>query len=1037
MTEKSISLFPLKEESDSKISNIKKNKSSNNKNFSTKKSVRINFDVKSLINKKVFTPKNDISSPVDLCLASLDSLPKQRSKECLKYIISYLKSLPNFMNIISKEKNIKLSENLIEQISIHLRHEFIPKNNLVCRFGEKGEKFYIILKGKVIFLVPKPDKCYLNLEEYIIYLMQLRRNNELELLKNLIIQNKYYYQIDNDDFDFYIKNEYSKYQKYLMNKGRRKTSRAKTRIITNGSANNKIIRFANDITKELKSPIKNINIKSDKNLNDINNNKTINNKNNNNGQNEKDKEQKTFFSLNTYKKMGEIIDIIKKKKVDSKEDPFQGLNSPKIYLKSNNVINTQLDAKGRELVNIYTYEEMSIFEDGQNFGFIALQSKNCKRVATAIVIEDCDLGVLNKDEYLQFFEIISNKEKKNLYELLKFYNLITTISELKFIKKYYHMFEYIKYHKNNAVMNINTKINELLVFNTGLYIVNICVNIPELNELIIKLKYMRGKLLGLSKKKIEKQIYELRENQEIIMRKNYMTIEDNKLLLNKNDLTISIVSEHLIIGYPDTVDPDTHLPYFNCTCLSAEGDAYFLSNRSIYLVNKDSIVIHDLKDFCLKKLEYNINRLQQFKKELTSKTTLTDIFFHIEDEIEFNGVNPNRNINRERCFSESNMSINDLQLNNNSDENNNHIIDRNQLAKKKGNNNNKTLLASKINSNIAETLNNYNYNLKNKNNNNLKTRNKINNLNNLNNKNNNNGINSSDIIRKLRESILEKQKKIEFKKEQYFKNIENINKNKKEKMKIKLESSISLNVNSSKDIDNSILNKNIDKNIYMREALNNRIKSSFSREDFSPNYKYNYFNIQNNLIKDNKFIDNINTISYNSNTLHNNNTEENSLTLPAIEKNKFSYFITNLKTESEPKVNYLENHIKKNIKNPNNFINYEEYRPLLSTSLVKEKYIIFKSPHRPVREDFVDLDHHPIKPKMRSLKPIRLKKLRNLELDDIEKNVEEKNINYMNILSFNNQLKENNLFNSNIKEKYKELNNLVKRFQKTKNEVID
>ena len=703
-------------------------------------------------------------------------------------------------------------------------------------------------------------------------------------------------------------------------------------------------------------------------------------------------------------------------------------------MKSNNVINTQLDSKGRELVNIYTYEEMSIFEDGQNFGFIALQSKNCKRVATAIVIEDCDLGVLNKDEYLQFFEIISNKEKKNLYELLKFYNLITTISELKFIKKYYHMFEYIKYHKNNAVMNINTKINELLVFNTGLYIVNICVNIPELNELIIKLKYMRGKLLGLSKKKIEKQIYELRENQEIIMRKNYMTIEDNKLLLNKNDLTISIVSEHLIIGYPDTVDPDTHLPYFNCTCLSAEGDAYFLSNRSIYLVNKDSIVIHDLKDFCLKKLEYNINRLQQFKKELTSKTTLTDIFFHIEDEIEFNGANPNRNINRERCFSESNMSINDLQLNNNSDENNNHIIDRNQLAKKKGNNNNKTLLASKINSNIAETLNNYNYNLKNKNNNNLKTRNKINNLNN---KNNNNGINSSDIIRKLRESILEKQKKIEFKKEQYFKNIENINKNKKEKMKIKLESSISLNVNSSKDIDNSILNKNIDKNIYMREALNNRIKSSFSREDFSPNYKYNYFNIQNNLIKDNKFIDNINTISYNSNTLHNNNTEENSLTLPAIEKNKFSYFITNLKTESEPKVNYLENHIKKNIKNPNNFISYEEYRPLLSTSLVKEKYIIFKSPHRPVREDFIDLDHHPIKPKMRSLKPIRLKKLSNLELDDIEKNGEEKNINYMNILSFNNQLKENNLFNSNIKEKYKELNNLVKRFQKTKNEVID
>ena len=1051
MTEKYTALFPLKEEPQSKISNIKKNRKSpmNNKNFNTKRSVRINLDVNRLIQKKPFIPKSDISSPVDLCLVSLDNLPKQRSKECLKHIITYLKSLPNFMNIISKEKNIKLSETLIEQISIHLRHEFIPINNLICRFGEKGEKFYIILKGKVIFIVPKPGKCYLNLEEYIIYLMQLRRNNELEILKNVIIQNRYIYQIDNDDFDYYINEEYKQYQKYLMRRGRNNT-RAKTKIIPNRLANNKVISLTNSITREINPSLRKINlksnkniasitIKSNKNLNNIiiNSNKDLNNininniktiNNNINDRNEKDKNQKIFFSPYTYKKMEEIIDIINNKKVVSKEDPFKGLNSPKNYLKLNNVANTELDAKGRKLVNMYTYEEMSIFENGQNFGFIALQSKNCKRVATAIAIEDCDLGVLNKAEYLQFFEMISNKEKKSLYELLKFYNLITTVSELKFIKKYYHMFEYIKYYKNNPVMDINNKINDLKVFNTGLYIVNICVNIPELNELIIKLKNIRGNLLGLAKRKIEKQLHEIRENQEIIMRKNYMTKEDKKLLFNKNNLTISIVSDHLIIGYADTVDPDTRLPYFNCTCLSAEGDAYYLSNRNLYLVNKDSVVIHNLKDFCLKKLEYNINRLQQFKKEIVSKSSINDIFFHIGDEMESSGVNSSRNKNGEKSLNENIININGLQLNNNSKENANHFINRNDIVKKEGNNNNKTLLASKINSNIIETLNNYN---------NLKTRAKINSVKNI-----DKDINSSksDIIRKLRESILQKEKKIEFKKEQYFKIIENINRNKKEKMKKKLESSISLNNNSPKDADSSFVNKNIEKNKYMSDVLNTRIQSPFSREDFSPKNNYNYFNLNYNINKDKKNIDNINTISYNSNTLQNTNNKENLLTLPAIEKNKFSYYITNLKTESQPKVNLLEQqHTKQNTKKTNNFISYDEYNqlPSLSTSLVKEKYIVFKTPHRPVREDFINIEQHPIQPKMKSLKPARIKKNKNLVLDDIEKNCEDKKIDYINIISFNNQIKENNLINSNIKEKYKELNNLVKSLQKTKNEVID
>ena len=118
--------------------------------------------------------------------------------------------------------------------------------------------------------------------------------------------------------------------------------------------------------------------------------------------------------------MEELINILNDLKTDLNANFFEGKYSPSYYIKSNSVSNKELpNSNGRQLVTIYEYEEQNYFENGQNFGYIALQNKNSKRTATAIVTEDCDLGVLTKEEYLKFFEIISLKEKQNLFELLK------------------------------------------------------------------------------------------------------------------------------------------------------------------------------------------------------------------------------------------------------------------------------------------------------------------------------------------------------------------------------------------------------------------------------------------------------------------------------------------------------------------------------------------------------------------------------------------------------------------------------------------
>lgn len=109
----------------------------------------------------------------------------------------------------------------------------------------------------------------------------------------------------------------------------------------------------------------------------------------------------------------------------------------------------------------------------------------------------------------------------------------------------------------------------------------------------------------------------------MIMRKNYISSNDYKILNKRFSFTLSIISDHLLIGYPDTVDPSNHKPLFNCSCISAESDGYLLSKRSIKLINEDSSVLQRLDDYCLMKIEYNLNRLQQLKKKLFQRQKKT------------------------------------------------------------------------------------------------------------------------------------------------------------------------------------------------------------------------------------------------------------------------------------------------------------------------------------------------------------------------------------------------------------------------------
>ena len=119
--------------------------------------------------KKIYGP----SSSYQICLQALNYTPFQRTIELNNMISYYLRNLKNFIHILS-DLNEEEFELILYQISSHL-----------CKYGDKADKFYVVIRGKIIFLVPKSNKYYMTEEEYIEHLMKLRENQEFELVKNI------------------------------------------------------------------------------------------------------------------------------------------------------------------------------------------------------------------------------------------------------------------------------------------------------------------------------------------------------------------------------------------------------------------------------------------------------------------------------------------------------------------------------------------------------------------------------------------------------------------------------------------------------------------------------------------------------------------------------------------------------------------------------------------------------------------------------------------------------------------------------------
>ena len=595
------------------LSNRKKKQSSKavKKTFSTKMD---NNEITKVVNRFL----NHYKNPYDLCVNVLIQFANYRNKEIIDLIKPYLKELIGLMDIISNEKNEELADKILNQIAMNLQYKKIEKNKFICKYGEKGNHFYVILKGKIVFLVPKIVKCYLNECEYITYLLKVKKSGENDLLKNLVNINRQFYDFG-EDFDNYIRELVDDYK--------------------NNKKNN-----SGFLTRDLYQTLKKLIQEEDKS-----NGREI----------EKEKENK----LNDNNDEINVEEYIERIKVDDME----------------------LTSKDRKKVNVYEYQITNYYEDGQIFGMVALESKYGKRSATAISLDDCHLGLLTKEQYNSTLEEVHHKSVELLFNLINSYNILGLAPKKAFDNRFCHMFKCVRYKRGAQIMEENKIINSVIVFNSGEFTITINKNYLELNELITKLQIIRGKMMGLSENEIKKKLSRNIVNNDFIMKQKFILPETMKMYQKKHNLTISIINNKLVIGLLDTVDKDTHLPLFNCTCISESCDGYEISNNSLELVNKEYPCNNNNNKISLINVEYFLKRLQLHAKEIESK--IENFNKNLKFELMPKGSTKNININLNKYNETQNDKMIIIENNKNEINNDNIEIRRNSFYKKKKDNN--------------------------------------------------------------------------------------------------------------------------------------------------------------------------------------------------------------------------------------------------------------------------------------------------------------------------------------------------------------
>lgn len=401
----------------------------------------------------------------------------KRTHEELTFLKGFFKNIPTFSDLVSKS-SINFDQ-IFDSIVNLLKYEFLEKNKIIFRYGDQGDKFYIILSGKVQVLAPKLIEQKMSFLQFMEYLNMLKNLGEIEMRDQIIEKNKA--NFPNDYIITPFMNDYTVRNSMEQFVSKTSVSQSKVNAKRLTMVKNDAERHANSISPNkqqqrnsayYKLPIRKSHLKDtskrhkEKKKKKIQENithyeysnymtmfkMTVGGYKQNNDENEKESDS----SLDSY--YNSSVDYLDQKEFDNSNMNYdydqQSVSSPRKSYKSN--------------LKVYKIFEMvcvAELKQGDKFGDLALLTDNNQRNATIIVSEDSKLLYLTKINYQRTLKDIYTKEMKSVCDLLKKTNLFTFNFDVKqaivpFIKR-------VVFTKNQYVAFMGEKPSNIYIITKG------------------------------------------------------------------------------------------------------------------------------------------------------------------------------------------------------------------------------------------------------------------------------------------------------------------------------------------------------------------------------------------------------------------------------------------------------------------------------------------------------------------------------------------------------------------------------------------
>ena len=392
----------------------------------------------------------------------------ERSISDNEYVIEFLYNLNPFSRRI-KEVEKEHTRDLISKLSFSMKYEYYPKNNLIYRYDDQAENFYVILQGKVDLLVPNEETIMLTENEYYLYLINLRKYNEFVLLTKTINKNMDSFPMNEKNFDTWIRRAYvtareinnarrliemqEKEQKerelnYINSNSPRRFS-----ILSKGSSdNNNTIKRGSIFNSPKKLRSKKINFGDFLPF---------------------ENEDEIRLSLDLQNEVENAIIIMNKppsinKQIVNNISSEEYINRIKpIYQKDNNNI---LNLKRKSVV-ISNYFLAESIKEGEQFGEMmtdqSFTNDDNKRIETVISNNDTHLAILDKYLYNDILRNIIEKSRKHTLDFLLKLDIFKYDNKSIFMKNFSNFFKrrnlYYKdiLYKENEIIDNNHVIREI------------------------------------------------------------------------------------------------------------------------------------------------------------------------------------------------------------------------------------------------------------------------------------------------------------------------------------------------------------------------------------------------------------------------------------------------------------------------------------------------------------------------------------------------------------------------------------------------